>query len=195
MKRFFTCYLLLMFFLPTLPCAAFDDDFWDEPIKIDEAAKSQQRAVTDQEFNKVLDFFTRKKKKKEDKKKPKGSPIGPQLPEGQTPPPDNNVIPTKYDDYPTVMIPVTLITRSGTEIEPGYYRILSVKGENQTFYLNFYQGNQLIAKIKAYEVNTDHNQQSLNYAKVIPVDDMYMKVIYGDIDCNIEATVDIKQQH
>lgn len=193
MKRFLTFYLLVMFLAPALPCDAFDDDFWDEPIKIDEAAKSQQKAVTDKEFNNVLDFFTRNKKKKEEKKKPKGAPIGPQLPEGQMPPSDSNVIPATYDDYPTVMIPVTLVTPGGAEIEPGYYRILSVKAENRTFFLNFYQGNQLIAKIPAREVNTDHNQQSLNYAKIIPVNDMYVNVIYGDIDCNIEARLDIKQ--
>ena len=193
MKRFLTFYLLVMFLAPALPCDAFDDDFWDEPIKIDEAAKSQQKAVTDKEFNSVLDFFTRNKKKKEEKKKPKGAPIGPQLPEGQMPPSDSNVIPATYDDYPTVMIPVTLVTPGGSEIEPGYYRILSVKAENRTFFLNFYQGNQLIAKIPAREVNTDHNQQSLNYAKIIPVNDMYVNVIYGDIDCNIEARLDIKQ--
>lgn len=193
MKRFLTFYLLVMFLAPALPCDAFDDDFWDEPIKIDEAAKSQQKAVTDKEFNSVLDFFTRNKKKKEEKKKPKGAPIGPQLPEGQMPPSDSNVIPATYDDYPTVMIPVTLVTPGGAEIEPGYYRILSVKAENRTFFLNFYQGNQLIAKIPAREVNTDHNQQSLNYAKIIPVNDMYVNVIYGDIDCNIEARLDIKQ--
>ena len=193
MKKFLTFYLLVMFLAPALPCDAFDDDFWDEPIKIDEAAKSQQKAVTDKEFNSVLDFFTRNKKKKEEKKKPKGAPIGPQLPEGQMPPSDSNVIPATYDDYPTVMIPVTLVTPGGAEIEPGYYRILSVKAENRTFFLNFYQGNQLIAKIPAREVNTDHNQQSLNYAKIIPVNDMYVNVIYGDIDCNIEARLDIKQ--
>ena len=56
MKKFLTCYILLMFLLPALPCAAFDDDFWDEPIKVDNEAKSQQKAVTDQEFNKVLNF-------------------------------------------------------------------------------------------------------------------------------------------
>ena len=91
------------------------------------------------------------------------------------------------------MIPVTLVTPYGKEIEPGYYRILSVKTEDNLFYLNFYQGNQLIAKIRAYEVNTDHNQKSINYAKIIPVDDRYINVIYGDIDCNIETRVDIKQ--
>ncbi len=193
MKKFWVFYILLIFLIPVLPCAAFDDDFWDEPIKIDEAAKSQQKAVTDKEFNSVLNFFTRKKKEKEKKKRPKGAPIGPQLPEGQTPPSDSNVLPVKYDDYPTVMIPVTLVTPYGKEIEPGYYRILSVKTEDNLFYLNFYQGNQLIAKIRAYEVNTDHNQKSINYAKIIPVDDRYINVIYGDIDCNIETRVDIKQ--
>ena len=106
---------------------------------------------------------------------------------------DNTIIKNANEEYSTVMIPVTLITPEGKEIPPGYYRILSVKAENRTFYLNFYQGNQLVAKVRAYETGTDHNQKSLNYAKVIPVDDKYMNVIYGDIDCNIETRVDIKQ--
>ena len=182
-----------MFIFPVLPCSAFDDDFWDEPMKVDSAAKSQQKAVTDQEFEKVMKMFEKKKKKKEEKNKPKGNPVwdANSESEGQQ---DlvSGALKNQKADYPTVMIPVTLIAPGGTEIEPGYYRILSVKAPNNTFFLNFYQGNQLIAKIPAYAVNTDHNQQSLNYAKVIPVNDMYMYVIYGDIDCNIEARVDIK---
>lgn len=176
----------------SLPSCAFDDDFWDEPMKIDSDAKSQQKAVTDQEFNKILDFFNKKKKKKEEKKKPKGTPIGSQIPEGQEPQIDNNVIKTTYEDYPTVMIPVTLLAPDGAEIPPGYYRILSVKKDNGIFFLNFYQGNSIIAKVRAYETGNDHNQKSLNYAKVIPVNDEYMNVIYGDIDCNIETKLDIK---
>ena len=193
MKRFFVSLFLFCFVMSSLPCLAFDDDFWDEPIKIDNEAKSQQKAVTDQEFNKVLDFFNKKKKKKEEKKKPKGAPIGPQLQEGQTPPIDSNIIKTKYEDYPTVMIPVTLITDNGREIEPGYYRILSVKAGENDFYLNFYQGNNLIAKIQAINSGYDYNQKSLNYAKVFPVGEKYMQVIYGNIDCNIEARLNIKQ--
>lgn len=193
MKRFLTCLMIFTLLSSLLPAFAMDDGFWDEPIKIDEAAKSQQKAVTDQEFNKVLDFFNYKKKKKEAKKKPKGAPIGPQLQEGQVPQIDGNVVKTTYEDYPTVMIPVTLIAPDGVEIMPGYYRILSVKRENGLFFLNFYQGNSIIAKVRAFETGNDHNQKSLNYAKVIPVDDKYMNVIYGDIDCNIEARIDIKK--
>ena len=129
-------------------------------------------------------------KKKEDKNKPKGAPIGPQMQEGATPA-DSNSFKVTYEDYPTVMIPVTLITADHKEIPPGYYRILSAKKENG-YFLNFYQGSSLVAKISAIETGDDHNQKSLNYAKVIPVNDSFMNVIYGDIDCNIEAVVRIK---
>lgn len=191
MKRFLLlislCFLCNSF-LPAL--AESDGDFWDEPMKIDEAAKSQQKAVTDQEFEKVMKMFEKKKKKKADKNKPKGSAIGPAMQEG-APPPDSNAFKTTYEDYPTVMIPVTLITSEYTEIPPGYYRILSAKKGGE-YYLNFYQGNSLIAKVLALNTGNDHNQKSLNYTKIIPLNDKYMEVIYGDIDCNIEARLNIK---
>ena len=74
MKRFLTSGFILIFCSLMLPAFADDGDFWDEPMKIDSDAKNQQRAVTDQEFEKVMKFFERKKKKKEDKNKPKGAP-------------------------------------------------------------------------------------------------------------------------
>ena len=188
MKKIFLLIAIFCIFCPVLPSFADDGDFWDEPMKIDEAAKSQQKAVTDQEFEKVLKMF---KKKTKDKKKPQGQPIGPQLQENQTPP-DANAFKVTYESYPTVMIPVTLITDNATEIPPGYYRILSVKNGNE-YYLNFYQGSSIIAKIKAHNTGNDHNQKSLNYTKVIPVNDEYMNVIYGDIDCNLETRIRIKQ--
>lgn len=160
-------------------------------MKIDNEAKNQQKAVTDQEFNKVLDMFKKKKKKQEDKKKPKGKPVWENsVPEEQ----QNgisNVLKDIKQDYPTVMLPVTLITPYQTEIPPGYYRVLSAKNDNG-YFVNFYQGNSLVAKIQAHETGNDHNQKSLNYAKLIPVNDEYMDIIYGDIDCNIETRLEIK---
>lgn len=187
MKRIALLFMSL-FFVSGCQCFADDADFWDEPMKIDSAAKSQQKAVTDQEFEKVLKLF---KKKKKDKKAPEGSPIGPQIQENQTPA-DANAFKVTYEEYPTVMIPVTLLTGDSAEIPPGYYRILSVK-KDHGYFLNFYQGNSLVAKVPAVNTGNDHNQKSLNYAKVIPVNDTLMNVIYGDIDCNIEARLDIKQ--
>ena len=192
MKKFFLLFLSFIFLTSLAPAIADDADFWDEPMKVDQAAKNQEKAVTNQEFEKVMKFFEKRKKKKEEKKRPKGSPIGPQIQEGMQAP-DANAFKVTYEEYPTVMIPVTLVTPNLTEIPPGYYRILSVKNGND-YYLNFYQGNALIAKVAAINTGNDHNQKSLNYAKVIPVEnDTYMNVIYGDIDCNIEARLVIKK--
>ncbi len=191
MKRFLLLLVLFLMCNSTMPVMADDADFWDEPMKIDQAAKNQEKAVTNQEFEKVMQFFEKKKKKQEEKKRPKGQPIGPQLQEGMQAP-DADAFKVTYEEYPTVMIPVTLVTPNLTEIPPGYYRILSVKKENN-YYLNFYQGSSLIAKVAAINTGNDHNQKSLNYAKVIPYEDSYMNVIYGDIDCNIEARLVIKK--
>lgn len=191
MKRFLLLLVLFLMCNSTMPVMADDADFWDEPMKVDQAAKNQEKAVTNQEFEKVMQFFEKKKKKQEEKKRPKGQPIGLQLQEGMQAP-DADAFKVTYEEYPTVMIPVTLITPNLTEIPPGYYRILSVK-KGDDYYLNFYQGSSLIAKVAAINTGNDHNQKSLNYAKVIPYEDSYMNVIYGDIDCNIEARLVIKK--
>lgn len=195
MKKLFILFLLLNMPLFCIPVFADDADFWDEPMKIDSAAKSQQKSVTNQEFEKVMKFFEKKKKKKEEKKKPKGNPVWQNNNMNENIEPNDMVsgaLKQQKQDYPTVMIPVTLITPTHTEIPPGYYRILSAKNDNG-YFINFYQGNSLIAKVKALNTGNDYNQKSLNYAKVIPISDVYMKVIYGDIDCNIEAGLEIKQ--
>jgi len=191
----FLGFILIFTIFSIIPAFADDMDFWDEPIKIDSDAKSQQKAVTDQEFEKVMEHFEKNKNKKSKKKAPKGTPIGPQVTipnEDEIQTSDPNSFKVTYESYPTVMVPVTLTIYGENDITPGYYRVLSVHKNNQ-YYLNFYQGNNLIAKVPAINTGNDHNQKSLNYAKLIPVNDYYMDVIYGDIDCNIEARLDIKQ--
>lgn len=193
MRRFLLLILLVSALILTKsPCRADDMDFWDEPMKIDSAAKSQERAVTDQDFEKVMKMFEKKKNKQKEKALPKGNAttrVAPDTPESMNS--EVGILKNLYEAYPTVMIPVTLVTEYGEEIPPGYYRILSVK-KDYGYFLNFYQGNSLIAKVEARNANNDHNQKSLNYAKLMPVNDKYMNVIYGDIDCNIESRLNIK---
>lgn len=189
--------LLLFMFLAgasLLPAfAESDGDFWDEPMKIDSAAKSQEKSVTNQEFEKVMQMFEKKKKKQAEKNKPKGNPVWQGLPEKEE---QSDMVSGALNeqkaDYPTVMIPVTLVTPNQTEIPPGYYRMLSAQND-AGYFINFYQGNTLVAKIKAVNTGNDYNQKSLNYAKIIPNGEDSMHVIYGDIDCNIEATLPIKK--
>lgn len=189
-------FILISLIGSTIPAFADDMDFWDEPIQVESDAKTQQKAVTNQEFEKVMKHFEKKKNKAEEKKRPKGTPIGgqsnPQW-ENDTQLSDPNSFKVTYESYPTVMVPVTLIVDNQQFITPGYYRILSVKKDNK-YFINFYQGNTLIAKVPAMNTNNDHNQKSLNYAKLIPVNNYLMDVIYGDIDCNIETRLNIKQE-
>ncbi len=188
MIRLFIFFSIILFAQSAV--LADDADFWDEPVKIDAAAKSQEKAVTDQEFNKVLNFFKSKQKKKEEKQKKKmGAPANPDI-ENQ---PDMKILNNLYDSYPTLMVPVTLVTVDNQEIPPGYYRVMSVKKPEECF-INFYQGNSLIAKVKALETKNDYNQKTLNYVKLLTEDgSSRAKIIYGDLDCNLETTVKITQ--
>ena len=139
-----------------------------------------------------MSVYEKNKKKKEEKKRPKGNPIWENNAPEDAQQSMSNILKDIKTDYPTVMIPVTLVTEDKTEIPPGFYRILSAKKENN-YFINFYQGNTLVAKVKAYNTGNDFNQKSLNYAKIIPNGDTLMNVIYGDIDCNLEATLEIIQ--
>ena len=61
MKKIFLLITALIF----CASAAYCDDIgeWDDYIKIDEAAKSQQKTVTKDEFEKVMQRFKKRKKK------------------------------------------------------------------------------------------------------------------------------------
>ena len=67
MKKFFLLFLSFIFLTSLAPAIADDADFWDEPMKVDQAAKNQEKAVTNQEFEKVMKFFEKKKKKRRKK--------------------------------------------------------------------------------------------------------------------------------
>jgi hypothetical protein len=48
---------LSLIFSQSVANAEFDDDFWDAPMQIDQEAKSQQKTVTDKEFEKVMSVY------------------------------------------------------------------------------------------------------------------------------------------
>ena len=181
--------LILCLLIPQLPIMAEDADFWDKPMQVDAEAKNQ-KPITDAEFEKVMSQLEKKKKKKQEKNKFKGAPSTPGIENLN----DMKVLNNLYDTYPTIMIPLNLISQDNQLIEAGFYRVMSVKKPNE-FYLNFYQGNTLVARVRAFETQNDHNQKTLNYIQLIKPDienANYMQVIYGDLDCNLETYLNIK---
>ncbi len=184
MKKIFA-FLIALTFLSTVVYA----DDWDDYIEVDEAAKSQQKTVTKDEFEKVLKQF---KNKREEKAKQK---LKKKMGESRMPKDENfsdlTILNNMYDAYPTLMVPADLITADYKEIPAGFYRIMSVKKED-SYFMNFYQGNSIIARVPSIVTDNDYNQESLNYAKIIPISDKEVKFIYGDIDCNLEAVLFLK---
>ncbi len=185
MKKFWITFLVL-----SLSCGCcFSEDDWDDFIKIDTEAKNQQKVVTEDEFEKTMKMFEKKPTWKEKRAKKKmGDAI---IPNAQDSSMKTDVYKGMYETYPTMMIPAHLVTNDMQEVPIGYYRIMSVS-KSGTHYLNFYQGNALIAKIKANPTDNDYNQKTLNYAKIIPISDNQLRIIYGDLDCNLETVVNIK---
>lgn len=182
MKKIFILITALIFFSNAAIC----DDMgeWDDYIKIDADAKSQPKSVTKDEFEKVMKMFEKKKK---DKPKVKG--------ESRVPDDESygnvQVFKEMYETYPTILVPADLITFDGQEIPTGFYRIMSVK-KPYGYFMNFYQGNSLVARVKSETTHNDYNQKTLNYAQMIENDEKSVKFIYGDIDCNLETVIYLK---
>ena len=67
-NTFFILFLSLIITLCSQSIAYSDEDFWDEPMQIDESAKTQEKTVTDSDFEKVMSFFEKKKKEDQEVK-------------------------------------------------------------------------------------------------------------------------------
>lgn len=179
--------LWIIFFVLFIPCNCVLADDWDDMLMFDSAAAAQPKVVTEDEFEKTIQMFEKKPTRKELRNNKKmGTAIVPNAQEqGKI-----EVIKGLYETYPTIMVPVNLVTREMQEIPVGYYRIMSVKKPNE-HYINFYQGNSLIARVRANATDDDYDQKTLNYAKILPFSDSCVKFIYGDLDCNLEAVINI----
>lgn len=149
-----------------------------------------QKIITDDQFEKIIQQRTGKAKEKEEKrfKKKVGEAIVP-----------NNNAETNIStlrqiaqDYPTLLVPTTLLSES-TVITPGFYRVLAAETKDGLFFINFYQGNNLIGKIPAVETDDDYNAETINYAKIIYSEkDNRAKIVYGCLDYNLVAETTTK---
>ena len=68
---------------------------------------------------------------------------------------------------------------------------LSEKKKDDGVYLELYQSHKLIAKIKAHETKDDFKQEYIQFAKLLPYNDQYMKIIFGCLEFNAYAYINI----
>lgn len=180
MKCFKIIFLLMLFLMPTFVLADdledLQDSSWESMMKFNDN-NSMKKSVTDKQFNETLDFV--KNKGKRPKKSKEQSLMRDDVSQ------EFSVL-KNLQEIQTIMIPTTVISSENILIEPGYYKLV-YNGNSEGNYFELYQGHRLMAKIKAYKTNEDLKQDSLNFVNIIPYKTKHFKIIYGNIDLNLES--------
>jgi len=187
MKKFITLILFLLFISQL---NAYAEDYSTDNTFF-EHAWDGQKPVTDTEFEKAINVLTEKQKKKDEKiKKKKIKKIsggGTSLHKGLEPMSDitEQEILTKKDENEGQLlnIPVDFIV-NGNVLERGFYNVFGEKDKNGDVYLSFYQAHSFKGKIKAYTTKNDFESENLDFVKMTPYDDTYIKIMFGSLDFN-----------
>lgn len=173
-----------------LPAAyAEGDDLWGS-FNTDISGPQEQRFVSDEEFEAAI----KKKNKKLDKWKKillnNGSPRGEQFSQSDETEAINNNQGVDAS-LPVLALPVEIKIGEGY-IPVGHYQVEG-KNENGRIVLSLYQSHNLVAKIPATETNEDYEQEEILFANWLSEGDNRIKIIYGSLDFNAFALVDIMQ--
>lgn len=184
---------LLIIFALILSPAVWSDDFFDNYAGIDHAWDGQ-KPVTNTEFEEAINVLTEKQKKKEEKVKKKKikkiSGGGTSLHKGLEPMSEISAQETLKEkgefDGQLLNIPVDVIV-DGNILEKGYYNVFGEKDKNGEVYLSLYQSHFFKGKIKAYKTKNDFEDENLDFVKMEPYNDDYIKIMYGSLDFNAYA--------
>lgn len=167
---------------------------WDDFAGLDRMWDGQT-SVTNKEFEEVMNVLEDKKNKKDAKQKKKkikkisggGTSLHNELnPEAEI----KELSPLKKDEGEghLLNIPVNIIIDE-TPLEKGFYKILGEKDKNGDIYLMFYQSQFFKGKIRASETNDDYDEDNLNFVKLLPYNDNFVKILFGSLDFNAYAYV------
>lgn len=191
MKKYFFILVLSICLLPISVKA----DSWDDFSNVDRMWDGQ-KSITNKEFENVINALEEKGKQKEEKNAKKKrkklfgtgttlhselNPDNANIQELQSIKPDDNGI--------LVNLPVHAII-DGKTFEKGYYSVFAQKDdENKKYYINFYQSQYFKGKLEVTETEDDFGEEELNFAKIIPFNDSFVKIIFGSIDFNAYAFI------
>lgn len=185
-------FLLLIAIVITLPVLAEEDD-WAKYDNIDNAWDGQ-KIITNKQFEETMNALEEKKNKKLKKQKEKAIRKfkGNSLHDNMDPHKDNIESQTpleEMEECQVINIPVDFV-QDGKIVEKGFYRVIGEKKDDGV-YLELYQAHDLIAKIKARETKDDFQQEYIQFVKLLPYNDSYMKIIFGCLDFNAYAYINI----
>ena len=87
------------------------------------------------------------------------------------------------DDGQLLNIPVNTII-DGQVLEKGFYNVFGEKKEKGEVYLSFYQAHYFKGKVKAFQTQNDFDDENLDFVKMEPYDNNYIKIMFGSLDFN-----------
>ena len=85
-------------------------------------------------------------------------------------------------------IPVNFVI-DGQILEKGFYKIIAKKDEENNIFLMFYQSQYFKGKVRASETNDDYDSDSIDFVKLVPYNEQFVKIIAGCLDFNAYAFV------
>lgn len=164
-------------------------DSWDDFSNLDRIWDGQ-KSITNQEFEQVMEKLEEKGKQKEEKqlKKKRKKLFGSGTTLHEELNPDGNI--TELGDLKPkeegilINVPVNLVF-DGKVLEKGYYKIIAEKDSTDgKKYVNFYQSQFLKGRLEVTETEDDYGEETLDFAKIIPYNDSFVKLIVGSIEFN-----------
>ncbi len=193
MKRFLFIFLSLV--LLASPVLADDVDMpattgemWDN-WNASQDFYGQDKPVTDEDFDKAIEQVKDKQsrnwfgKKKKNKNIPKGEEF--------TQSNESEILDTHVDKdaLPVVSLPVEL--KAGDGVLPiGHYQV-KVEKVDDNVVMKFYQAHYVMAQFPAVETEDDFGEEEILFAKWLAEGDDKIKVIYGSLDINAYAIINI----
>ena len=192
MKKFLMLSIICLFSVPSFGAddLMYTNDMWDNYSQtINEGQEA--KPITDEEFEKAIEQIDAKVNKwknwAEKLKRPKGKEFSQSN--------ETEILNNEHGEdasLPVISLPVEVQIADGY-IPIGHYQ---VKGEmvDSKPVLSFYQAHNLFAKIPATETNSDFGKDEILFADWISENDKQIKIIYGSLDFNAYAIVDILAQ-
>lgn len=177
MKKLF--FILFVFLLLSTNLSYAEGDLWDN---FGDTNVYGQKPVTDEEFEKALESKKGKPKKPKDKLLRNG--------ESYQQSNETQFLNKMPKELPILLIPLNLELQEDAILPVGHYQVSGEKIDGN-IYLKFYQAHNLLANIKATETNSDFNEEEINFVKLLPENDSQVKIIYGSVDFNAYALVNI----
>ena len=187
MKKLFVLYLFgLILCSPVLADEA--DDLWNN-YNIDITGGKEVRAVSDEEFEEALQKMDSKVNKWRNRYRKWSAPRGKEFSQSN----ETELIENEHGQdvsLPVLSLPVEIIVGDGV-LPVGHYQVKGEKVDEKTV-LNLYQAGELMTKIPAIETKDDFGQKEILFANWEDYDDK-IKIIYGSLDFNAYAVVNISQ--